>query len=357
MHHVPQSFKDTPLPIWLDCDPGNDDAFAILLACFSPYLDLLGISTVYGNVTLDKTSHNVLALLEVLKFKQDEIKVYTGSDRPLNIDRVDAEEVHGESGIGGVTLPKEPKIQPSTDIDYLEAMRRAILSHPSKVSVVCTGALTNFAQLIQKYPEVCENIRYVSIMGGAFSMGNITPYAEFNIFCDPHAAHIILTNPLLTNKVILTPLNFTHTVLATADARKAIRGPVGIKSPIREIYSGIIDFYSDYYQRHYAGIAGPPVHDPLAVFSLLAKVAKDDDPNSSFTNLCDYHFLQKKVQVVVSGEHAGETIIESKNMDPLQREAGAFIGMSISNSFFWENMVDAFELADARNPAGKNVQK
>lgn len=348
MRLVHDNNDDAPLPIWLDCDPGNDDAFAIFLACFSPYFHLLGISTVFGNVLIDKTSHNVLALLEVLKFNQDEIKVYRGSERPLIIDPIDAQEVHGESGIGGVSLPRKPKIKMSTDVPYLEAMRAAILSHPSQVSIVCTGVLTNLAKLIKKYPEVCENIRYVSIMGGAIHMGNISPHAEFNVFCDPHAAKIILEEPLLINKVILTPLNITHTVLANKDVREAIRGPIESPSPIREMFSGILEFYNGYYQERYTDIAGPPVHDPLAVFSLLAKVANDDYPSSCFTTTCGYQFLQKKVKVVTNGVNAGETIIESGNMDPLRKEDGVFIGMSINASFYWENMLDAFKLADAK---------
>lgn len=345
MRILQENLKEVPIPLWLDCDPGNDDAFAILLACFSPYFDLLGISTVFGNVLIDKTSHNTLAILDVLKFKQDEIKVYTGSDRPLVIDPINAEEVHGESGIGGAILPKEPKIHVSTDTDYLLAMRSAILSQPSKVSVVCTGALTNFAKLIQKYPEVCEKIRFVSIMGGAIHTGNISPYAEFNFFCDPHAAEIILTEPLLVNKVILSPLNITHSVLATPYVRESLRG--SYHSTVREMFSGILDFYFEYYQKYYPDSAGPPVHDPVAVFSLLAKVAQECDM-SCFARNCDYHFLQKKVKVAVSGENVGETIIESGNMDPLKKEDGVYIGMNLNAPFFWENMIDAFRLADAQ---------
>lgn len=335
-----------PIPLWLDCDPGNDDAFAILLACFSPYIDLLGISTVFGNVLLVKTSHNALAILDVLKFKQDEIKVYTGSSKPLVIDPVNAEEVHGENGIGGATLPEEPKIQASTDYDYLEAMKAAIMSHTSKVSIVCTGALTNFAKLVQKYPEVCERIRYVSIMGGAIHAGNISPYAEFNIFCDPHAAAVIMDEPRLQNKIILTPLNITHTVLASPKVRNAIRGCE--PSIIRETFTGILDFYFDYYHKYYPNAVGPPVHDPVAVFSLLAKVAQEEPQMESLATSCDYHFLQRRVKVVTSGNNVGETIIQGGDMDPMKKEDGVFIGMSINAPFFWENMIDAFRVADAQ---------
>lgn len=336
------------VPLWLDCDPGNDDAFAILLAAFCPYFNLVGISTVHGNVLLEKTSHNAAALLDVLGFRQDEIKVYAGSDRPLVVKPIHAEHIHGSSGIGGVTLPGRPRIKISNDKEYLTAMRDAIYEHEHEICVVCTGALTNFAKLIQKFPDVCEKIRYVSIMGGAIKTGNITPYTEFNIHCDPHAAAIVLQELRLANKIILAPLNITHTVLATEEVRKNIYDATTDKnSELRSIFSKILNFYFDVYQTTYNNHIGPPVHDPLAVFLLLAMIAKDTPKLAKFACACNFLYLQRHVQVVLDGEHMGETIIESGNLDPLYKEeGGVYVGLSLNNQFYWSHIFNALELAD-----------
>ena len=345
--HLYSNSEGAKIPLWLDCDPGNDDVFAILLAAFLPYFDLLGISTVHGNVLLEKTTHNAVALLDVLEFKQDEIKVYVGSEKPLAIKPIHAESVHGITGIGGATLPKKPRIEVSSDMGYLEAMRQAILSHAEQICVVCTGALTNFAKLITKYPEVCDKIRYVSIMGGAIGTGNITPTAEFNIYCDPHAADVVFKEPGLANKIILTPLNLTHTVLATPSVREAIRGSGIQASSTRDMFSKIIAFYFEHYKECYDDIAGPPVHDPLAVFLLIAMLAREEPSLSHVATVCDFHYLQRNVEVVVGGNDLGKTVIVNGDLDPLKHEKnGIYIGMNVNRPFFWESVIHALELAD-----------
>lgn len=347
MHLLDRSAK-FQIPVWLDCDPGNDDAFAILLAAFSPYIKLVGISTVHGNVLLDKTTHNALALLDVLGFHQDDIKVYSGSARPLVVDPIHAEHIHGASGIGGAVLPAEPRIRESTDVDYLTAMRNAIKEFAGNICVVCTGALTNFAKLIQTYPDVCSQIRYVSIMGGAIKTGNITPFTEFNIHCDPHAAAIVFQELALANKTILCPLNITHTVLANKEVRETIYSEfTANNSELRHTFSKILSFYSKLYEEKYHNHVGPPVHDPLAVFLVLAMVAQDTPRLSKFATKCNFVYLQRRLKVVLEGENMGETIIENGNMDPLYKEeGGVYIGLSINNPFYWGHVFEALEYAD-----------
>lgn len=338
----------TRIPLWLDCDPGNDDAFAILLAAFSPHFKLLGISTVHGNVLLLKTTHNALALLDVLGFKQDEIPVYPGSEKPLKIDPIHAEDIHGPSGIGGYSLPEKPRLEVNRGKDYLTAMRDAISSEKGKVCVVCTGALTNFAKLLKMYPDTADHIRFVSIMGGAIQSGNITPYTEFNVHCDPHAASQVFSEPKLANKIVLCPLNITHTVLATREVMGQIYSEDGPNnSEIRLMFSKILGFYAHVYTEKYNNHVGPPVHDPLAVFLVLAMVARDTPKMSTFASACDFHYLQRNLSVVVDGEHAGETIIASKNLDPLVEEkGGVYVGFGINARFFWAHVFQALELAD-----------
>lgn len=338
--------KSFRIPVWLDCDPGSDDAFAILLACFSPHIHLVGISTVHGNVLLEKTTKNALDLLSILGFKQGDINVYAGASRPLVVEPLHAEDVHGANGLGNATLPDHPKLEASTDKDYLVAMKDAILKHQGSICVVCTGALTNFANLIQKYPQVCDKIRRVSIMGGGIECGNITPYLEFNIRCDPHAANLVVTEPHLANKIVLCPLNITHTVLATESVRKSVYDKTSThNSSLRHMFSQILNSYADVYKKKYSDEVGPPVHDPLAVFLLLALVAAEDD--KEFALSCEFRCLKRKLKVVLSGDRIGETVIEKRNMDPLYKEdGGVCIGFGVNILFFWRNVLQALDLAD-----------
>lgn len=336
------------VPVWLDCDPGNDDAFAILLAALHPDFHLVGMSTVHGNAPLSSTSHNAVALLDVLGFRQDEIKVYAGSDKPLEKEPHYALEVHGETGIGGATLPEHPKIVLSTDKGYLEAMRDAIEEYKHDICIVCTGAMTNFAKLIQKYPHTKSQIRIISIMGGAINTGNVTPFTEFNMLCDPKAAALVLEDPELAEKTILCPLNLTHTALANEHIRKAMYDPKSNhNSSIRLMFFQIVTFYFESYTRNNEHLAGPPAHDPLAMFLLLPMLSRNISAQRLFTEECDFHYLRRKLKVIQSGEHEGETVIANGDLDPLkEEEGGVYVGRSIHVPMFWNYMLKALELAD-----------
>lgn len=335
-------------PVWLDCDPGNDDAYAILLTACHPSFNLVGISTVHGNVLLAKTTHNALALLDVLNFSQDDIKVYAGESVPLAIEPLHAEDVHGSSGMGGATLPEHPSVKLSEDMSYLDAMKHAVDSYPNEICIICTGALTNLAMLLDKYPDITSKVKLVSIMGGAINIGNITPYSEFNIRIDPHAAKRVFAEPTLANKVLLVPLNITHTVLALEPIRTAIYNPDGEnKSPLRRLFHRIISFYSATYLKKYNNNAGPPVHDPLAAFLTLPMIAQGKPQFAEFVRSCDLHYLQRELEVTTEGEHIGRTSIASANMDPLRVEkGGVYIALHINSEMFWSFMLRALELAD-----------
>ncbi|KAF3988265.1 hypothetical protein FT663_03471 [Candidozyma haemuli var. vulneris] len=339
--------KAPTVPVWLDCDPGNDDAFAILLAAVHPNFRLLGISTVHGNAPLERTTANALALLELMAFKQDEIKVYAGAEKPLVCEPQHAPEVHGESGLGGANLPP-PTLKASEDKGYLEAMRDAILENKNEIVLVVTGAMTNYYQLVQKYPEVKQHIRYVSIMGGAAHCGNVTEHAEFNMYCDPHAAAEVLEDTELADKTVLSTLNITHTVLATDRVREAIYNEKGENnSRIRKCYFDLINFYHASYIRRFGKIKGPAVHDPLAMFMVLIMVSRDHEEYRDFHDACDLNYYKRQTKVVIDGEHRGETVIQNKDIDPLKQEkGGAYFGQSINMHLFWHYMLRALELAD-----------
>lgn len=348
MHTLQAQPPEAPVaPVWLDCDPGNDDAFAILLAAFHPSFNLVGISTLHGNVPLEATTHNTLALLEVLKFHQDEIQVYKGEAVPLEIEPVNATAVHGKSGIGGAKLPESTKLHVSQE-SYLDALHRAVLRFPKTLCVVCTGPLTNMAKFAQKFPQDLKHIRFVSVMGGSFGFGNVSPVSEFNVRVDPQAAHFVFNHPGLAGKIVLAPLNLTHTALATSRVRDKIYAQKGNNSQMRSMFSKILSFYSGIYEDKYDHHDGPPIHDPLAMFLILPMVARAEKMDD-FVDLCDFHFLQRELNVVELGPNIGQLTFKNENRDPLRVEkAGVFVGTGINVPFFWEHIYTALEHADAQ---------
>lgn len=327
------------IPIWLDCDPGNDDVFAILLAALDPRFQLVGMSTVHGNAPVDMTTRNALSVLDLLKFQQDEIRVYRGSERPLVNEPKFALNIHGASGLGGQAFPTDPRIHESTDMTYLEAMRNAILQYENELCLVCTGTLTNVSKLISAYPELKEKIRYVPVMGGGLDMGNVTPYAEFNFNADPHAAKHVVEE--LGPKIILAPLNYTHTALATKDITLAIYDPTtSTTTSIRYFFYTTLMFYASVYKVTY-GFDGPPIHDPLALFSVLPFVNHDHD--------YQYKYIRRKLTVIDSGEKAGQTIVTNGSLDPaVDEDDGVYIGVLIDNSKFWSSILGALDVAEHR---------
>lgn len=332
-------------PIWLDCDPGNDDAFAILLAAFHPKFNLVGISTVYGNASNSSTTHNALGLLDVLGIDQHEVKVYSGESKPLLKPATFAPEIHGPTGIGGAKLPTTPRNKESKDETYLEAMRKAILKYAGEICVICTGTLTNMAILIKAYPELKSKIRFVSIMGGALNKGNATKYAEFNVHCDPRAAAEVLNDEELSGKTILAGLNITHKAVATMEVRKNMYNETDPQrnSQIRKLFYDIAMFYAEAYRVNHNITVGPPVHDPLAVFLTLALINKRD-------NLVDdinFTYLRRKLKVVQEGEREGETQIANGDLDELsEEENGVYVGLDVNVELFWNYVLEALHNAD-----------
>ena len=171
-----------PIPVILDCDPGHDDAIALLLAVASPELEILGITTTYGNQTLEKTTANALRVLELVD--RSDIPVAAGADRPRERELVVAAHVHGESGLDGPALPDAATAPIAEDAVSFIASR--VSASPEAVVVVATGPLTNVARYLETHGR--EGIARIVLMGGAIAEGNFTPAAEFNIWCDPEAA-------------------------------------------------------------------------------------------------------------------------------------------------------------------------
>jgi len=244
-------------PILLDCDPGHDDAIALLLALASPELELLGVTTVAGNQTLDKTTANALRVLEFAG--RGDVPVAAGADRPLARELFIAAYVHGESGLDGPELP-EPQGAPIEQhaVDFLA---EGILGSARPVTLVPVGPLTNIALLVARHPEAAQNVERIVIMGGAIAEGNVTPAAEFNIYVDPEAAWRVFRCGV---PVTMIGLDVTHQALMTDAHAERLRSSGAVGRMVAELY----DFFIEYH-RHTYGAEGAPIHDAVAVAQVL----------------------------------------------------------------------------------------
>jgi inosine-uridine nucleoside N-ribohydrolase len=243
--------------IILDCDPGHDDAIALLLALASPELRLLGVTTVSGNQTVEKTTANAIRVLDHLG--RHEIPVAAGAARPLVRERRVAAHVHGETGLDGPDLPppsREP--DPAHAIDWIAAV---VASNPDPVTLVPTGPLTNVALFLARYPDLGARLERIVLMGGAYGEGNVTPAAEFNIWADPEAAHMVFSSGL---DVTMVGLDVTHQALITAAdvERLASAGRAG------RLVADLYAFYAQFHSRSY-GWDGAPIHDAVAMAHVI----------------------------------------------------------------------------------------
>ncbi len=249
-------------PIILDCDPGQDDAVAIMLALASPEeIDVKGITAVAGNVPLTKTERNARMLVELAG--RVEIPVFAGCPRPIMREQVTGEAVHGQEGIDGIEIvrPKKPR-EPMHGVDFLI---EALLNSPSEgMTVVAIGPLTNVAVALIKSPEIAGHIRELVIMGGAGrALGNRTPTAEFNFLADPHAAKIVLD---CGRPITMMSLDVTHQAITRPDRLERIRG---LGNPVADAAAGMLGFYHTDRPERY-GEVGMPLHDPLTIAYLIA---------------------------------------------------------------------------------------
>jgi inosine-uridine nucleoside N-ribohydrolase len=240
----------------LDTDPGHDDAIALLLALASPELDVLGVTTVSGNQSLEKTTANALKILEFVE--RTDVPVHVGASRPLVREQWAAAYVHGDSGLDGPDLPA-PKTEPRKGhaIDFIAA---EVEEHDGVV-LVPVGPLTNIALLLAKYPRIEGRIARIVLMGGAIAEGNVTPAAEFNIWADPEAAHRVFTSGI---DVTMVGLDVTHRALLLPEKVDELRGAGRVGSLVAQLY----DFYHERHVRMY-GWEGSPVHDALAVAHVI----------------------------------------------------------------------------------------
>src|SRR5713101_9375238 len=244
--------------IILDCDPGHDDAIAILLAGHHPEIDLRAITTVAGNQSVEKTTRNALKVCSLANIRQ--VPVAMGMDRPLLRPAKHAPDIHGESGMDGPHIP-EPDIEldPRHAVDLLIEL---LLNSDGDITLVPTGPLTNIAAAIRQQPAIVPKIKAISLMGGAIGLGNMTPAAEFNIHTDPEAAAIVFG---CGRPITMVPLEVTHQALATEDVTTRLRA---MQRPVATFAADLLVFFADTYRTVF-GFPAAPVHDPCAVAAVV----------------------------------------------------------------------------------------
>jgi inosine-uridine nucleoside N-ribohydrolase len=239
--------------IIIDCDPGHDDAIALLLALASPEVRLLGVTTVSGNQTLEKTTANAIRVLDHVG--RHDIPVAAGAPRPLLRERRAAADVHGETGLDGPDLPPPSRApERAHAIDWIAATVEASL-HP--VTLVPIGPLTNVALFLARYPGLAARLERVVLMGGAYGEGNVTPAAEFNIWADPEAAHRVFSSGL---DVTMVGLDVTHKALMTSAQAQRL----GESGRAGKLVADLYGFYSRFHASSY-GWDAAPVHDAVAL--------------------------------------------------------------------------------------------
>ena len=246
-------------PLLIDCDPGQDDAVALLLALASPEaLNVLGITTVAGNVPLSMTQKNALKICELAG--RSDVLVYAGCPRPMLRPLITAEYVHGSSGLDGADLP-EPRM-PSQAMHGVNFLINTLMNSASEITLATLGPLTNIAVAIVQEPGIVSRIGEIVLMGGAIAEGNVTPSAEFNIYVDPHAAHVVFTSGV---KLSMISLDVTHQVITTPERLAAIRA---LSTPAAIATANLLEYYGTYDISRY-GLPGAPLHDPCVIAYLL----------------------------------------------------------------------------------------
>lgn len=311
-----------PIPLILDCDPGHDDAMAILLAAAHPAVDLRAITTVGGNQTLDKTTLNAQRICTVAGITG--VPIAAGCAEPLVGELRTAADVHGASGMDGPSFGEVTV--PVHELHAVELMHRIVTDAERPVTLVGVGPLTNIATLFRRYPDDRTRIERIVAMGGSTERGNTAPYAEFNVLVDPEAAHEVLTSGVPT---VWHGLNVTHQAAATPAVIERI---AALDTPLAGICLDLLTFFGDTY-REVFGFEAPPVHDPVAVAYVIdeATVVSEHLP----------------LRIELTGEHTrGATVVDL--LGRMGWEPNATVGLKLDADRFWDLMIGAIETLGLR---------
>jgi purine nucleosidase/pyrimidine-specific ribonucleoside hydrolase len=297
-----------PLRIILDCDPGHDDAVAILLALASPQLEVVGITTVGGNATLEHTTENALRVLALAK--RPDVPVAAGASHPLVGPLRTAPAVHGVSGLEGAELP-DPLSEPLAE-DAVAFIARQLELAGEPLTLVPTGPLTNIGLLLRERPDLTSRIAHICLMGGAFGEGNVTPSAEFNLWVDPEAADLVFRSGV---PITMIGLDVTHKAILWDEERRAMAAAGGVAS---QTVADLLGFFEGFHRRVY-GWNGGPIHDAVAVAHL------------AYTGVVTT--VLANVVVELTGEFTrGRTVVDLRHVT--DREPNAQVGSDIDRERF-----------------------
>lgn len=300
--------------IVLDCDPGHDDAIAILLAAHSPRLKLEAITTVAGNQTVQKTARNALKVCSLAGIR--DVPIAAGMDRPLVRAQYVAADIHGESGLDGPTLP-EPDLE-LAPIHAVDLLIDLFMRSDDDLTLVATGPLTNVATAMRREPRIVPKIHQIVLMGGAIGLGNTTPAAEFNIYADPEAADVVFT---CGRPLTMIGLDVTHQVQATPEVRKRIRA---LGSPVAKLVDELLEFFASTYLEVF-GMPAPPVHDPCTVAHVIDATLLQGKP--------------MRVDIELHGEFTkGRTLCDVYGVTG--QPPNAFVGQGIYVDRFWDLLIE-----------------
>jgi len=302
--------------IILDCDPGHDDAVAIVLAAH--LCDVLGITTVAGNAPLERTTYNARVMRHLLNL---DTEVHSGADAPLVVPAAAAGYVHGESGLDGAELPEPTR--PVDGTDAVGFIIDTVRTNPG-CSLVVTGPMTNVALAITSAPDIVDLVAEISFMGGG-TFGNRTTMAEFNLWADPHAAATVVRSGA---PLVMAGLDVTHRFQATEPRIAAVRAVGGT---LATTLADLFDFFSENYRSRHDDMAGAAVHDPLSVLAICRP--------DLFTSTARF------VDIVTDGEHTrGMTVIDRRTL--LDRPAANCTVLDdVDADAAWQIVVDAVAAA------------
>lgn len=320
-----------PINVFLDSDPGHDDAIAIMLAGKSPKLHLLGISTCTGNQTIEKTTRNALNICQYLSLG---VPVAKGASRPLRRDSLPCPKIHGESGLDGFDFP--PLTKKLDSREGYRFMSDEILSH-DKVVLCPTGPLTNVALALTRVPEIKSHLKCIDLMGGSMGMGNTSPAAEFNIMVDPEAASIVFSSGV---PIYMNGLDVTRQVLSKPSIVRKI-GKIDNKAS--RLFVALMDFFNKTQRETFGWKNGAPLHDPVVIVSLLDRLA------------VHYEFMNVEIDVT-DGPSEGRTNCDISGY--LGKEKNAFVATSIKPERYWKALEDVIKLYDriAKNTCKTQVE-
>ncbi len=297
----------------LDCDTGHDDAIALMVASKHPDIELLGVTVVAGNQTLPKTLKNTLNVADHLGL---DVPVYGGMSLPLVREQYVADDVHGETGLDGPVFDElHKKAEDKHAVLYLID---TLMASDGDITLVPVGPLTNIATAMRMEPRIIPKIQEIVLMGGAVGLGNASPAAEFNIYADPEAAHVVFTSGV---KITMMPLDLTNTALANM---QIIERMEGIGNKAGKLFGDIMRF--TFSSQAVNGLDAGPVHDVTAVTYLLAPEL--------------YHTQDMFVEIDTNryGPGYGRTICDAN--DRYHRKPNATVGLSIDLDRFWDLVED-----------------